>query len=80
MDEDEVNFVCPNCRVLALAVARDREDKPRPRPECPTDFGHFALHVWGLEWQLYIVDQWNRVILCENCGTEHRYWQDEVKD
>ncbi len=78
--EDEVDFVCPNCRVLTPAVTRDREDKPRPRPDSPKSAGHFVLLGWELDWRLYIIDHWNRVTLCENCGAEHIYWQDECKE
>lgn len=71
-------FSCPRCRIISTVPEPEvRQDSPVPMPELPEELGHWTMISYHIKYNSYLLDRWNRVIVCPNCRAAHTYFKEE---
>ncbi len=72
-----MRYVCPRCKGISNSKVEVRKDKPKEQPQRPESCDHWALVAFQLEFRVYILDHWNRTVVCQYCGEANHYFKNE---
>ncbi len=71
-----MRYVCPRCKGISNSTLEVREDKPKDMPKYDFTGGHWSLISYGLNLKYYLLDHWNRTVVCKHCGEAHHFFKD----